>query len=275
MQKYEFTFSLQELTSALDELGLSSSEKELYLASLSSGPQSIPELGKRLGFERPYVYTLIKSLREKGLAVEPLTRKYQRTFVVEPPTVVLLLLRKKKANLENLTAHIAMDMPKYLASYRQGGSRTQVLFYEGKDKFIELYERIVEEEMTETLYFGEVEHYFLLLGEERVNQWIFERIQKKIKIRTLMVDSDASRKLPSMPEMFRETRLLPLDMNKEFPASFQVFGTNVIFWQPETPIAVVLQDEYIAKLHRGIFAMLWKQGKEYHSPSDKINKNNC
>lgn len=274
MDKYGLPFSIQELTTALDELGLSLSERQLYLSSLAFGPLPIPDLAKNLGFERPYVYTLIKSLRDRGLVASQPSMGYQKKFVVESPTALLSLLRKKKAHLESLTSHIAMDMPKYLASYRQGGTKTQVLFYESKEKFFELYERILEEEADETLYFGEVEHYFSLLGEQRVRKWITQRSEKKIKIKTLMVESETSLQIPSNKSVHRETRLLPKEMVFDFPASFQLFGNNVIFWQPETPIAVVLQDEYIAKMHRSIFNLLWKQGIEYIPTSQDIPREN-
>lgn len=247
-----------QLDSALVSLGLSLSERELYATSLAMGALSVSELAKQLGLQRPYVYTLIKGLKEKGLAPNPVG--YQKVFIVESPGVVLELLRKKRQELESLTINIAADMPKYLASYRQGGERTQILFYEGQDKFLELYDRVLVEEAKETLYFGEAKNIFGVVGQERLQNWVKNRIYKKIGIRTLMLDDAEARSIPTDQKAFRETRIIARESGIELPASFQVFGRNVIFWQPMTPVAVVLQDEYIAQLMRTTFEILWLKG---------------
>jgi sugar-specific transcriptional regulator TrmB len=242
----------------LRELGTTESERELYLTSLAVGPASVQELAKQLGLQRPYVYTLVRSLREKGLAPSA-SSKYQKKFIVESPSVIIELLRKKKASIDALSGHLTLMMPKLLAQYKQGGAATQVSFYEGKAKFMELYDRILDEEGDETLYFGEAEHFLTLIGEVRLAEWIYRRVRKEVTIRTLMVDSKQARGIPTDAQQLRQTRVLSKEI-KTFPASFQVFGRSVIFWQPHTPMAVVLEDEYIAQLMRGTFNLLWEQG---------------
>lgn len=252
---------VDQLDNALCELGLSPIERQLYLLSLSTGPLSVSDLADRLGIQRPYLYTVIKSLREQGLAPGP-GPHYQKTFIVESPSIVLNLLRRRRTYLDGLASEVSIDMPKYLATYKQGGSKTQVLFYEGKEKFIELYNLILEEEGNETVYFGEVKHFFTLLEENRVHEWIRNRILKKVTMRTLMIDDPLAHTIPTDMVKYRETRILPCYLSKSFSSSFQVFGKSLIFWQPHTPVAVVLKDEYIANLHRGIFNLLWELGKE-------------
>lgn len=250
----------KNLDNYLNRLGLSQTEREFYLLSLASGPLSIGELAKTMGLQRPYLYKIIASLKEKGLAPQTI-KKYQRTFVVEPPSIILELLRKKRAELETLTSSLATDLPKYLASYKQGGNATQVMIYEGKNKYFDIYDRILEEEYSETLYFGEAEHFLSLVKGEKLNNWIKRRIEKKIKIKSLMVESPLALSIPTDNNQLRESRYLPASFAENLPASFQVFGHNVIFWQTERPLAVVLRDNYIAQMHRGIFSMLWNQAK--------------
>lgn len=248
-----------ELNKALEELGATPSERELYALSLASGPMTAQEFADQLGLQRPYLYTLMQNLRSKGL-MPSVTSKYKKKFIVEPPNVILELLRKKKTSIDALSTDFSASLPKLLAQYKQGGVATQVMFYEGKAKFMELYDRILAEEVEETVYFGEAEHFLTLIGEVRLERWIQERKEKGIRIKTLMVDSTKARSIPSDTIELRETRVIDRAI-KDLPASFQVFGRSVIFWQPHTPLAVVLQDEYIAQLMRGTFALLWAQGR--------------
>lgn len=248
-----------ELDNALEELGVTQSERELYSLSLASGPMTAQEFARHLGLQRPYLYTLMNGLRSKGL-MPSVTSKYQKKFIVEPPNVVLELLRKKKTAIDALSVNFSSSLPKLLAQYKQGGVATQVMFYEGKAKFMELYDRILEEEDAETVYFGEAEHFLTLIGEIRLEHWIQRRKEKGVRIKTLMVDSMRARSIPSDINELRETRVIDRAV-KDLPASFQVFGRSVIFWQPHTPLAVVLQDEYIAQLMRGAFSLLWSEGQ--------------
>lgn len=248
-----------ELDMSLQELGLTDSERQLYLLSLSLGPAPVTALADKLGFQRPYVYTLINSLRDHGLAPSSPT-KYQKTFVVEPPSVILSALRLKREAISSLSSRLAAELPKLLASYKQGGAATQVLLYEGREKFLELYNRILEEEGNETLYFGDAEHFLARVSED-LPDWIKRRISLGVSIRTLMIDSPLARSIPTSKGALRETRIVPKSLSSSLPASFQLFGRSIIYWQPHTPVAVVLQDEYIVQLMRNVFEILWKQGE--------------
>lgn len=251
-----------ELDKALDEINLSVTEKDVYLASLAYGPVSVSQLAEKMGYQRPYLYTVINELRSKGLVAGSGTR-YKKDFVVESPSTVLHLLRKKRGYLDNLTSNLAVELPRYLASYKQGGNATQVFVYEGSQKFIELYEKIFEEEAEETLYFGELKHFLSVVTAGNNETWLKKRIEKKIWMRFLPVQTEEVNKYPSDPKEYRETRIIPPELCKELPATFQVFGNNVIFWQPETPAAIVLHDQYIANMQRKIFDLLWILGKPY------------
>ncbi len=258
----EASESQNELEQALSELGLSSTERSVYLTSLKAGPLSVVKLAEKVGLERPYVYTVIQSLREKRLASQS-SQRYQKSFVVESPSVVLDLLRKKRTDLEALAKNVSAELPRYLAQYKQGANTTQVYLYEGKKRFLELYDRIFEEEPAETLYFGNLDHFINVVEQSGVETWMKRRIEKKIKMRFLPVESPRVKDFPTDPTQYRETRVIPKSLCDNVPATFQVFGNSVIFWQPETPAAIVLQDHYIAELHRNIFELLWKQGREH------------
>lgn len=248
-----------DLQKALIELGLSSAEQDVFMASLKGGPMPVTKLARQVGLERPYVYTVIKSLRELGLA-SPDDKRYSRTFTVEPPSVVLDLLKKRRGEVEILHKSLSSEMPKYLGMYK-GQGVTQVFLYEGKKRFLELYDRIFEEEPEETLYFGDLDHFISVVEESGAQTWIRKRIQKKIKMRFLPIESPRVKEYPTDPSQFRATRVIPKELAQDILATFQVFGNTVIFWQPETPAAVVLRDKRIAGMHREIFNLLWRLGK--------------
>lgn len=246
-----------DLDKALIELGLEAQEREVYLGSLTSGPVSVGVLAKHLRMHRTYLYPIIERLRAKGFA-PMLGKRYQRTFVVEAPSVVLNMLRKKRTELDTLTSKVALEMPKYLANYHQGGNRARVLFYEGQEKFQELVDRVLEEESKESIYLGEAEQFLTVMGNKS-QEFIRNRTERGVRIRALMEDTPLAHTIPTDPAVLRESRILPIHQGL-LPCSFHLFGRNVIFWQSHAPLAIVIEDDYIAGLMRGMFEMLWQQG---------------
>ena len=86
----------QNLYTSLKEIGLTESEANLYITSLSLGPTTIASLAEHLHIPRPNVYKVITGLEEHGLAVFSERKRYARTFMGGPPTVVLEKIRQKR-----------------------------------------------------------------------------------------------------------------------------------------------------------------------------------
>jgi hypothetical protein len=40
--------------------------------------------------------------------------------------------------------------------------------------------------------------------------------------------------------------------------AFQLFGKKMILWQPEAPLAILIEDEYLISMFRTIFYSLWE-----------------
>ena len=54
----------------------------------------------------------------------------------------------------------------------------------------------------------------------------------------------------------RETRLLPTD-TAPFQTSFHLYADKVIFWQPESMLAICIEDDLISVMMRSMFELLW------------------
>lgn len=246
------------LYSSLRELGLTEQETALYALSLAMGPASLAALSKGLGISRPNIYKLIQGLERKGLARFSERKRYARTFVVEPPTTVRELLRKKREALATYDQDIVGALPDLLAMYRQGGAATQVQVLEGRDQFLKLFYQILDEAKGTTEFLGSAKDFigFISWAEER--RWIAARVRKGIKINALLLASPdtATLKAKDTAEL-RETRVLR--GVAPFVTGIQLFANKVVLWQPKTPIAIVITDEYIVGMLRALFNSFWQQ----------------
>lgn len=232
-------------------------ETDLYLLSLSIGPTSIANLADHLHISRPNVYKLISGLEEHRLAKFSERKKFARTFMVESPTIVTGLLRRRRETIDGLDRTVVHAMPDLLALYRQGELPTSIKIFQGSEQFRKAYFQTLEEEAKEICFYGSAHDFLQFLPWSDEQEWIKLRVQKKIFARSLFLPSDETTAFQKEDKRYiRETRVL-----KEiapFITAFQLYANKVIIWQPKVPLAVLIEDEYIAAMLKAMFETHWK-----------------
>jgi len=250
----------QSVYKALQDLGLSAEEIELYTLSIKIGPSPISELAKHLNLSRPSVYKLIGALENKGLINEKNKKKYSRSFIVEPPTVVLDLMRLKKQNIGEDINSLVSFMPELLADYHQGAAAAKVKIYEGEEGFLKLFNLVNEESKDENKFFGSADGFVNIVSWARERDSIKDRVRKRICVKALVLPGKAAEELKTSDEReLRKTRILKID--NQFESSFTLFANKIIFWQPAAPLAILIEDEYLEKMLGAMFDTLWQQAK--------------
>jgi len=250
----------QSLHISLKELGLTESEANLYIMSLSLGPTSIASLAQHLNIPRPNVYKVITGLEEHGLAKFSERKRHTRTFMVEPPTVVLEKIRQKRESMANLDHVLVGSMPDFLAMYHQGESPTKIKVLSGKEQWIKVFFQVLDEAKGEIQFFGSADSFIKLVSWETEKEWIKERVKRNLHINVLLTPGKDAITLEQTDEQeMRTTKLFKGAL--PFVTGFMVYANKVIIWQPEAPLIVLLEDEYIVAMFRALFEALWKQNQ--------------
>lgn len=242
---------------ALFDLGFNDQARSLYMASLRLGPLPIAKLAAHLRITRPNVYKTIYVLEEKGLAHFRVRKGRIRTFMVEPPSVVLDLLKQKQRELLSIHASLGGMLPYFLSHYTQGNLSPAIEVYEGKQKFLQLFFKMLEEEKKEMLTFGSPEDFVDCITWDVEKTFIKKRVEWGIRMRALFLPSALAKQFrkDDLKEL-RETRVL--EVKQPFITSFQIFGNRVAFWHPRAYLAIVIRDTYLVQMMRSIFEALWR-----------------
>ncbi|HCC83508.1 TPA: hypothetical protein DEP96_01510 [Candidatus Uhrbacteria bacterium] len=248
----------QNLYTSLKELGLTESEANLYLTSLTLGSVTIVSLAEHLSMPRPNVYKVIAGLEKHGLTKFSERKKQSRTFVVEPPTVVLELLRRKREAMASLDQTLVGSMPDLLALYHQGETPTKIKVYEGEDQWNKIFFKVLDEAKDKIDFFGSADAFIGLISWETELEWIRLRTSKNIHMNSLLTPgADAATLVQNDKLQMRTTRIFQGTL--PFVTGFMLYANKVIIWQPKAPLAVLVEDEYIVAMLRSIFAALWTQ----------------
>jgi len=253
--------SNRALYTALMELGLTESEANLYARSLKLGPSPISELAIQLNISRPNVYKVIEGLQRHGLASFYGKEKYARNFLVESPTVVLEKLRSKKESLNSLDYDFMQDMPDLLAQYQQGGKDTKIQVLKGRELFVKVFLQTAEEVQVGGCieFFGAAGDFIGLSGWAVEKKWISKRLKKGIRVKSLLTRDSASILQKNQEKELREVRVY--EGSAQFKTAFELFGNKMILWQPQAPLAVLIEDQYLIEMFRSIFYTLWEKSE--------------
>lgn len=244
------------LYKVLRRLGLGQAAIRVYMSSLTLGPGTITRLAEHSGLSRPAVYAAIRELEHVQLAMPD--SKKMKSFVVASPSVVLEKFHEKQKH-NTFTEHgLVSIMPELLAEYHQGAGETKIKVLEGEEQFIQYLFKMLEEGREYEEFFGSAGYFVGLISWKTEQKRILARVKKGIKLRMLCFEDEIAKRLrPDDEKQLREVRYIR-DI-KTFSSSFHLAGSKAILWQPQRPLGVVIEDEYLVEMFRNMFYALWER----------------
>ncbi len=127
----------------LQEIGLPEKEVKVYLHLLSVDQSTVLDLAKQTKIKRPTVYTVLKSLAQKGLISETTNGK-KTHYQAEPPERLKSFVERQKLELDERSHVLSKEIIPQLKSLQRGeGERPVVKYYEGKEGAISALEELV------------------------------------------------------------------------------------------------------------------------------------
>lgn len=243
------------LVKTLTDLGLTENEANVYLAMLKLGQATILQIARKTNIKRPTVYTIIESLRAKGLVAVQAYGFKKRYIAEDPDRLKEILHYKKEKLLESLP--ILSAMKKFTGE--EGVSK----YYEGLPAIKSLYDSVLHrlEESDDYLVIGNPDFWYDL-DPVYFQSFADRRVQvaksKNARIMLLLQESDLAKKL-------KETENYPVEVIKMLPknisikASLAITPRQLIIHQTKgQDVAVVIENPSIIETMREIFNVLWE-----------------
>jgi sugar-specific transcriptional regulator TrmB len=247
----------KKLYKSLERMGISPRASDLYILIFQTGQTSITKLARELSIARPNVYKLITELKQEKLIIDREGQK-KSGINIASPSILLRRIREKEAEYTKVAEQVSESMPELLAIYTQKAAPSKIKIFEGREQYIKAFDLIFEETISPMKFFGSAEDFITFTKWQGYKKLVKKRIKKKIQLQSLLLPSETAEnmKLKAIEEL-REVRILK-GLNI-FETSFQVFNNKILFWQPKTPLAILIEDEYITKMMQSIFDKLWEE----------------
>ncbi len=239
------------LRTVIEQLGYSSHETSVYLASLELGPATATDIANKARLPRTTVNLVIKSLNERGLMNALLLRK-RKTWVAENPEKLIIALHESEAALKTV-------LPELQSLRNDTGVKPTVRAYSGVEEIKQIMGDIIQTKH----HFSTImswDDWVATLGKPFVDDFIEMRYRHYLRIRLLTPKTKLSVSLRQHDaQEMRVTQFLPESIvinNANF-----IYGNKVsiISLNKKRPVGITIEDEDIHHTMTVLFESLWRQ----------------
>lgn len=234
----------------LSEMGLSDLEAKVYLGLLPLEEANIHKIALAAGVKRTSVYSVVESLRHKGLvSVQEVGLK--KLYVAEAPQHLKLLVDRKVETLLQV-------LPDLENLYVNKQASSIVKYYEGLEAMQGVYDTLLSElkHNQDYLVFGDPDRWDTH-AQPYFKRFIKRRLKVKLKARLLLVRGETARGYQKFQENFgEEVRMLP--ENYALNVNAVIVGNKMIIHQLTSPVVtIVIEDPSVIAMQKNMFEIIW------------------
>jgi sugar-specific transcriptional regulator TrmB len=244
------------ILNSLLQLGCSQKHVKFYQAAFSLGPATLLDIAKKARLQRSTAYLIASELTEMGLISED-HKAYKKQFIAAEPDYILQKLEARHRQLVRNTIAFKEKLPELRAAHQSTLIRPRVRTFSSKAGLISVWKDILGEQKEILLWTNqEVERQFF--GQDIHDQYIKERVMKKIPTRVLAVDTQKARDLQLTDKQhLRQTKILP--PQAAFTSETYVYGNKIaILDMGKDFFGVITENKQIADSYRNMFELTWQ-----------------
>lgn len=240
----------EKLVEVLHNIGLTENESKVYFASLSLGPSTVLAIARRAEVKRTTVYSVIESLKMKGLMAEELMG-LKTIFVASSPDKLDTVLAEQKEILSK-------NLPDLMTLFSLQESEATLRYYEGLEAVKEVYEGLLRDVKLRDFYcvVADMARWFEL-DPAYFAKFVERRAKLNIDIRLLFTNSPKARESKQFERNWNQkVKILP--EGTQLTTSLIVTPQKVVIHQYNPISAIVIQTKGAILLQKEMFEIMWR-----------------
>lgn len=252
------------ISETLQSLDFNPTEIKIYLSILTLGTNTASVIGKRAEINRSTAQYTCQKLTKMGL----LTMSQKNNiflFTPEPPEKLLTLLECEKNDINQKQDRVKKILNDLKGLANPHSILPKVRFFEGFEGVKNAYFQILKDLDSENEIVGYVNILDHIESKYKTRSsflfnFIDQRVENKIRLRTLAPDTKSSRMLQQNDlQALRETRIIDhkdthLDGTEIFIYDDKIFSMT---FEKNIPFAYIVQNKNIAQIQKNIFEIAW------------------
>jgi sugar-specific transcriptional regulator TrmB len=231
----------------LTNLGFSTNEAKIYLAALESGSSSSQTIAQKAKIKRTTAYSVLEGMVKKGFILKT-NKEGRKKFIAEKPKNLAERFKTYQKSFENV-------LPELEAIHNKKEIKPKVLFFEGKEGILKVYEDTLKENPREIQMFTTSEMFKDF--EKFPFEYVDERKRKNIyALRISPKDEMHSKHAKMDKEELSQTKLIK---DFDIPIEINIYNNKVAFMSYVDKIGLIIESEGIAKSMKKIYELLWNK----------------
>ncbi len=246
------------LSQELIKLGLSDKEAKVYLAALELGYDTVLNISKKAGINRPTAYFILESLQKKGI-VTTFEKDKKTYFVAESPDKLVSLLHQQKEDIDQKQKEFENILPEFKALYNLPTEKPTVRFFEGRQGLLSMREDFLKttDKKIESMYC--LDDLNKVFTPEENKEFAERRTEKKIATYAIYtaVKGEVIR-----PKRLGERRFVPFD---KYPVTsdLTIYNNKVAIASLKGKLSgVIIENKEIANTIRSLFYLAWESASK-------------
>lgn len=242
---------------SLINIGFSQKEASVYLALLELGKRTVSPIARKAGINRTTSYDVLDSLVRKGLASvsgkEPL-----QEYVAESPDRILKMMEQDIAQKQQALKE-AQNLIPQLKSMHNVADRPKVMFYEGTNGLIQVYEDTLTAKEPISAYANVDDMHKAL--PDYFPSYYKRRTKKGISIKAILPANAAGKERAKQnSQEARESALVPAE---EFGSSpeINIYDNKVMIASWREKLGIIIESSEISDAMKKIFKLAWTEAK--------------
>ena len=243
-------------TELLEEIGLTKSEINVYLALLELGSSSTGKIVDKAKTSSSKIYEILDRLIDKGL-VSFIVKSGVKYFEAAPPERIMDYMKEKEEKILKQKDELKNLLPELELRKRLSEYKSEATVYKGlkgvETAFMSSLDLLKEGETFKVIGIPSrpqaLNRFFVRFNKERARR----------KIRAKFIFNEVAKgEIQTLPENnpMSETRFIP----QVTPASINIFNDRIIiFPDAKEPLLFVIDSKEVAESFKVQFEMLWNQ----------------
>lgn len=258
------------LIKELQKIGLSDKESKVYLAALGLGKASVQTIAAKAGVNRATTYSVLATLKEKGLCST--FQKGKKTFfVVSSPEYLKEIFEIKKIEIEEKQKALDVMLPELSAIYTNQKQDPIIRYFEGKQGMLNCVIEYLSGKASE------LEPARMIYNKDLLDQTFTEEEREKYKkirlgnkVRSKVLYTNEAGELSDTPDGQRLR--IPTD---KFPVTCDIGmrGDKIrIASLGKRLSAVLITDKEIVNTLKSLFDLAWEAAVARKQRSNEAQK---
>lgn len=243
------------LKTLLSDLGLSTSETDIYLASLQLGEASVAEIAHAAKLPRTTAASILERLRTLGF-VSLQKNKGKFIYWIEDPSVLMDSQKAKLDTMQQLTGRLH-------SAYHKGDKKPTAEIYDSRGSIVNLISKILGDarkgDLMLTIDSPNANNYQQVMTDELFHALSRQKVAKGIQTRSLIPSGQEGDVRPQALAHAITVKVMPSGIF--FDSSLWICGPSVVLFSGTHAFAIRVVNRHMAESMRSIFEYLWLQSR--------------